>query len=226
MSSESQIERCIVIFAKEPQKGCVKTRLAKDIGEDNALELYKALLKDTLAVVRQVKADKKVMAFESQLEDPQYLKSIAQDFMFYKQAGADLGEKMHNAFEHCKKQGVLKIVIVGSDCPTLTSSFIEEAFTKLDKDDVAIGPAQDGGYYLIGLKEPCLELMNSVEWSSSTVLEDTLKNAEVKGLKVGLLEIGQDMDVLEDLKNLKETGFIGNKGIAPFTEKIVNSIKI
>jgi rSAM/selenodomain-associated transferase 1 len=218
-----KLDTCLIIFAKEPQKGRVKTRLAEHLGDDKSLALYKALLKDTLNLVRRVEVDKKILAYESFHEDPKFLRNIAGDFSFYNQEGHDLGERMHNAFGRTKKLGALKSIIVGSDAPTLPPSFIKEAFNKLDKFDIVIGPTNDGGYYLVGLKDPCIELFQDVVWSSDTVLDTTVSNAERLGKSIDILNSWYDIDTIDDFESLRQNVLKYNNDIASHTRDFFES---
>jgi len=168
---------CLIVFAKEPKGGEVKTRLQSDLSQDTCVKLYKAFLKDTFKLVRAIQCFDMVLAYESSVPEPRYLKTIARDFIFYKQKGRDLGEKMHDAFKYAKGLNYEKVIIIGSDSPNLPALYIKDAFKRLDENDIVLGPSHDGGYYLIGLKEPCLEIFKRVQWSSKTTREDTVKNA-------------------------------------------------
>lgn len=220
-----KLNTCLIVFAKEPQKGRVKTRLAEHLGEDKSLSLYKALLKDTLNLVRRVKADKKILVYESFCEEPKFLRNIAGDFSFYSQEGNDLGERMHNALVYTKKLGALKSVIVGSDSPTLPPLFIEEAFNKLDKFDIVIGPTNDGGYYLVGLKDPCIELFRDVVWSSDTVLDTTVSNAQRLGKSIDILNSWYDIDTIDDFESLRQNVLKYDNDTASYTRDFFDGIE-
>lgn len=194
----------IIVFAKEPRLGRVKTRLAKEISEKQALALYQSFLNDTLDCVRRLEKINPVLAWDGE-GDPSYLKSIAEDFMFYQQWSGDLGERMHHAFEHAYRQGASKIVIIGSDAPTLPSEFIKGAFDRLDQYDVVIGPSDDGGYYLVGLKTPDEHLFVDTEWSVSTTRDQTLLQIKKSGKTVCMLPQWFDVDTKEDLDKLQES---------------------
>ncbi|MFC1570687.1 TIGR04282 family arsenosugar biosynthesis glycosyltransferase [Candidatus Omnitrophota bacterium] len=189
----------LIIFAKEPEKGKVKTRLEEAFTQKECVELYKAFLKDTLKLVECVKADEKILAYESSGE-ASYLKGISEGLKMYRQVGSDLGERMHNAFCEASSNGSSKIVIIGSDSPTLSPSLVDEAFEKLEESDIVIGPTSDGGYYLIGLKNPWTGLFKDVEWSTERTLEDTLRNLKEAGKNAYMLSEDHDIDSPEDLK--------------------------
>lgn len=193
------MKKYLVVFAKEPKKGKVKTRLKGTYTEEECVGLYKAFLEDVLDIAGRVQADEKILTYQAEGE-PVYLKEIATGFKMVEQTGSDLGEKMHNVFNLI---GSNKTVIIGSDSPTLPASFIEEAFRGLDDNDIVLGPSEDGGYYLIALKEPCEELFNGIEWSSSRVFDQTIQKAKVLKKKIVLLSKWYDIDAPEDLAKLK-----------------------
>ena len=146
---------CLVVFAKEPRLGRVKTRLRDVLTNRQCLGLYKAFLKDTKAMIDRVDCPLKILAYDSFHREPRYLKEIFSKFIFYQQKGKDLGERMHKAFQCAQKLGAEKTVLIGSDVPELPPQYIQEAFIELNKNDFVLGPSEDGGYYLIGLKIPC-----------------------------------------------------------------------
>ncbi len=191
----------LIIFAKNAELGKVKTRLAKDVGEENALEIYMALLQHTEQVTRPVLAQKKCyysdfIANSDMFNDAHYEKSI--------QKGDDLGERMYNAAKASSGEWANKIIIIGSDCYELNSGIIEEAFKALDSHDFVIGPAEDGGYYLIGMTELYPEIFLNKVWSTENVFLDTLLDIQKLNKTHYLLPTLSDVDTFEDLpENLK-----------------------
>ena len=193
---------CLVIFAKEPEKGRVKTRLLPNLSKSECVDLYKAFLKDVINMARRIKCDTKIIAYESS-RPPSFLKYIGRGFKFYKQRGRDLGERMHNAFKFVDDKESCRTMIIGSDSPDLLPCFIETGFRKLNKSDVVLGPSQDGGYYAIGLKNVCRDVFKGVKWSSSQVLTATVKNAKKLEKKTALLRGWYDIDDMKSLMYLK-----------------------
>lgn len=191
----------MIIFAREPQKGKVKTRLKDFFSSAQLLNLYKAFLKDTLDLAKNINCEAKILAFFS-TRSPQYLKKIAGDFAFYKQRGKDLGERMHNAFVYARKNNAEKTVIIGSDSPDLPLKNIRRAFRKLDNHDVVLGPTYDGGYYLIGLREPNPDLFKRIKWGSEYVFEHTVNRARRLNKRIFILDKWHDVDGFISLKNL------------------------
>lgn len=186
----------LIIFVRNPELGKVKTRLAKNLGDETALNIYKLLLQKTNEVTKEIACDKLVCYSEEIIKN-----DIWNDTIFAKniQKGSHLGEKMQNAFEDGFIKGYKKIVIIGSDLYDLKPKHIEEAFEKLNKYKVVIGPAIDGGYYLLGLKKVYKNIFINKAWGTSSVRKDTLKNLE--NVSVHLLEELNDIDVFEDIKN-------------------------
>jgi len=217
------MKRCLIVFAKEPIKGKVKTRLSPYLAESQCTELYKAFLKDIISIAQRIRCEERILAYECDTEEPVYLKKIARGFLFYRQKGKNLGQKMHNAFKFARDNKASKVVIIGSDFPNLPISFIEEAFCQLGTNDIVVGPSSDGGFYLIGLKNPNSGLFKGIQWSTNRVLKDTLKNAMGLKKKVARLNKWYDVDepetlirLIRDLKREK------NSTIAKWTRKFLN----
>lgn len=188
-------ENLIIIFARNPKLGKVKTRLANTIGDFAALKTYKILMKHTANVVEKSNAEKIVFYSEYIDNNDVWAKIKCKKV---KQSEGDLGEKMQTAFEYAFELGHKKIVIIGSDVYSLKTEHIDSAFTQLETHDVVIGPAHDGGYYLLGLNFIIPELFEQKKWGTSSVLENTL--ADLNELNVTLLEPLNDIDTYEDLK--------------------------
>ena len=184
-------DKKIVVFVKNAVPGKVKTRLAKTIGDKEALDVYLRLLEITKREVLKVEANKEVWyAWDIGKDD------IWEEELFSKktQIDGDLGEKMKNAFEDSFKNGRNKMVLIGSDCPTLTSKIIEEAFAKLDENDVVFGPSEDGGYYLIGMSSYKPEVLEGIDWSTERVMEQTELRAQENEIKLAKLQVLNDID--------------------------------
>ena len=143
------------------------------------------------------------MAYHSD-GNPGYLRKIAKGYIFYKQKGSSLGQRLHNAFVFAKDHGATKTVIIGSDAPDLPPAYIETAFRKLARHDVVFGPAKDGGYYLVALKKPLRNIFQGIKWSSSSVHRESLRKAKEANKRVYLLNAWQDVDCHDDLDRLKE----------------------
>lgn len=185
----------LMTFTRNPELGKVKTRLAKGIGEKAALEVYIKLLEHTKNVLQKINTDKCVWYSVSVRQN-----DIWPDDSYQKKAqfGDDLGERMHNAFKDAFQQHYEKVIIIGSDLYDLQSKHIEEAITALDTYDIVIGPAQDGGYYLLGMKTLHEKAFAPKNWGTETVLADTLQDLDTQ--TIHLLETLNDIDHAEDLE--------------------------
>jgi rSAM/selenodomain-associated transferase 1 len=188
-------ENLLLIFTRNPELGKCKTRLAASIGNEKALEIYTFLLKHTAEITHNLNLKKQVYYSEEIWEKDVWNSEIYDKKL---QKGIDLGLRMENAFKAGFKQGYKKIIVIGSDMYDLNQADLENAFTQLDEADFVVGPAEDGGYYLLGMKTLEHSVFTNKAWGTPTVLRDTLKNLEHK--KINLLETRNDVDVLEDIK--------------------------
>lgn len=187
----------LLIFTRNPELGKCKTRLAKTIGDEKALEIYKFLLNHTVTITKALKVVKQVYYSETIWENDIWDNDIYQKKI---QNGSDLGIRMKNAFKNGFDDGFEKIIVIGSDMYDLNENDIENAFIQLDKSEFVIGPAEDGGYYLLGMKLVEPSLFKNKKWGTATVLKDTLINLTHK--KVKLLETRNDVDIYDDIKDI------------------------
>lgn len=190
-------DKLLLIFIKNPEPGSVKTRLAASIGDQKAYQVYLKLLRHTIDTASEVNADRQV--WYSFYVDPDDFISES-DFGKQVQQGEDLGVRMFHAFKSGFSEGYKSIVIVGSDCPDVSPSIIEEAFEKLKRDDLVIGPSADGGYYLLGMKKVHGKLFSGIDWSTEHVLQQTQKKANNLSLSTTTLQELNDIDTIEDLE--------------------------
>ncbi|MDO6437998.1 TIGR04282 family arsenosugar biosynthesis glycosyltransferase [Cyclobacterium sp. 1_MG-2023] len=191
------MKKAIIVFQKFPSPGKVKTRLAATIGNEKAVFIYTYLLNYTHKLLSSIKAD--VLIFhEGPIDTKQYAKD---NYSFYPQTGKDLGEKMSQAFDQAFTEGYEHVIIIGTDCIELRLRHIEEAFACLANNDLILGPAEDGGYYLIGLNKNDGQLFENIAWSSDSVFANTIAIATEKQLKVHLLECLNDIDEYSDLSD-------------------------
>lgn len=189
------MKNCLIIFTRNPELGKVKSRLAADIGKENALEVYIKLLEHTRNVVRQVDCTKMLGYSVKVRENDGWDNSF---FNKFQQQGEDLGLRMQNAFAAAFSKGHNSVLIVGSDLLDLKVSHIEEAFKALENNDVVIGPAQDGGYYLLGMNTLIKDVFENKNWGTDTVFQDTIN--DLKNHKIYRLETLNDIDYAKDLK--------------------------
>jgi rSAM/selenodomain-associated transferase 1 len=207
-SSLQRAESALVIFAKAPIPGEVKTRLCPPLTPDEAATLHGSFVLDMLERT-------KLAVAKLQLPFHRYLACApSSELVFFKimeerqgvrlldQVGESLGQRMHHTFVDLFAKGYKQVIIVGTDVPTLPLSVYQEALALLGLSDVVLGPALDGGYYLIGLTKPAEQLFTGVPWSTDQVLAVTQQNAKALGLSVELTTAWRDVDTIADLQSL------------------------
>lgn len=191
----------LIVFVKNPQAGKVKTRLAKDIGNSEALNIYGLLVKYTKDLVKKLPVKKEVSYSDEIITDDEWENEL---FSKSKQEGEGLGARMKNAFRTgLEDQKFEKVILIGSDCAELTPEILEEAFMVLNKTDVVIGPALDGGYYLIGMSKFIPALFDGINWSTSQVLDQTIQRIRDNKVSFKKLSMLSDVDELEDWERVK-----------------------
>lgn len=186
----------IIVLAKAPILGEVKTRIGKKIGMERSKWIYEQLLSHTSNVTKKTKI--KTVLFKNKNHEKLetlFKHSIASKF----QLGKSLGEKMENAFHWAFKKKYKKIILIGADLWTLNEKIIIDSFKLLDKFNLVIGPSYDGGYFLIGMKKPNENIFKNIPWSTNNVLEKTI--SKMKTRKISFLEITKDIDSFSDLKS-------------------------
>ena len=194
MNKASFSEAALIIFVKNAEIGKVKTRLANTLGDEMALKIYYALLNHTREIAQVLPVNRLLFYSRFINEGDEWPNSYFQKHL---QEGADLGERISNAF-HLALDQFQKVVIIGSDCASLTSAIVEQAFTKLDEYPFVIGPAQDGGYYLLGMKHHSPTLFQDIAWSTEEVLPATLGKIKELNQTYFLLPELSDIDHAED----------------------------
>ncbi len=192
--------QAIVVLAKNLTRGNVKTRLAKTVGEERAYQIYKELLEYTEVLLDSISIPRYIFWANEISPKPEYFSHQAYHHKL--QRGENLGERMENAFSeilHLHK----KVLIIGTDCPYLKKNHLEEAFFSLQIYDYCIGPALDGGYYLLGLKEFSSTWFRNITWSTEKVFSETQRKAREMELKGYVLPVLGDVDVEEDYDRWK-----------------------
>lgn len=203
MSEFKYPDAVVLVFAKAPVAGKVNTRLIPDIGIDAATELQSELIQSRLKNLQ----DKKLCATQLWCA-PNLTHDFFQDckqqysIELYEQQGADLGERMSSAIEKSLKN-FKRVVLIGTDAPSLTSEHINSAIEQLGNNDVVIGPAEDGGYVLIAMSKQCDKVFHSVEWGSDAVLKSTRANIKKNDLSFFELDSLWDIDRVEDYLRYK-----------------------
>lgn len=183
----------VIVVCRAPERGRVKTRLAKDIGEERAYHVYSIMMATLFANLSRGSGYEVCACVDGNMTLVQ-----AGTVGPIKQHGASLGERIINAMKDCSSYPVQ--IVIGSDTPNITAQIVQQAITGLDTADVVIGPAHDGGYYLIGMKQLHEGLFEGISWSTEQVLEQTLDRARSAGLSAALLPVMRDIDTLEDLQ--------------------------
>jgi len=204
MEHNSQMTNALLVVAKKPAAGQTKTRLTPPLSPQKASALYECFLIDTINLIRQLPDTQRVIAYLPDGEEA-YFGRLAPDFQFIRQRGSGLGSRLDNATTHYLKLGYKRVIVMDSDSPTLPVAHLIEAFTALESEhnDIVIGPCDDGGYYLIGLKQPAPRLLREVQMSTPSVTSDTLKIAAQEGLRVHILPTWYDVDDEESLERLR-----------------------
>lgn len=197
------MKQALIIFVRKPELGKVKTRLAATVGNEKALTIYKELLQHTFNITQNIQADKFVF-YHEQIDVHDMWR--AEGFSKKLQLNTDnLGEKMEAAFKEIFTAGYTNTLIVGSDCLQLQPQIIETAFKALLENDIVIGPAFDGGYYLLGMNTLHNFIFKNKSWSTAAVLNETLADIKKHDLDVILLPVLTDVDTQEDWLKSKQT---------------------
>tara|TARA_R100000935_G_scaffold26814_1_gene46928 strand:- start:127764 stop:128456 length:693 start_codon:yes stop_codon:yes gene_type:complete len=191
-------KNALIIFTRNPELGKCKTRLAVTVGDEAALEIYKFLLKHTAEISAHVNADKFVFYSEKQRENDYWSEAV---FRKKVQQGDDLGIRMEHAFNEVFSLGYERAIIIGSDMFDMNTEDINEAFQKLASNSFVLGPAEDGGYYLLGMNTIKPELFKNKNWGTHTVQKHTLK--DLKEESVALLAEKNDIDYYADIKDIE-----------------------
>jgi len=193
----------LILFVKYPEKGKVKTRLAKDIGNEKALLIYKKLVSKLLNQIDSNNYDISIYYFPENKKNEVKKWINLPDIKYLPQSGDDLGARMLNAFKDSISLKYAKTVIIGTDCLEINDNIISKSFYLLDDSDLVLGPATDGGYYLIGLKTIIEPLFKNISWSTEKVFKQTLNKAKELNIKYKYLDFLSDIDTLEDLNYYK-----------------------
>jgi rSAM/selenodomain-associated transferase 1 len=214
------MKRAIIIMAKVPQAGKVKTRLQPFLTPEQSAEFANCLLQDTINKVNQTK-NKPIIAY-SPSERRDFFDGF-NNLVLTAQNGKDLGERIFNAFQFAISQNLDSAVMIGTDSPTFPPEFINKAFDFLINSDAVLGKTEDGGFYLIGLKKLDRRIFEAVEWSSPTTFQQTKNNLEKLDFSLSELPVWYDVDEPKDLKRLREDEHL--QQIAPKTAEWLDTNK-
>ena len=222
---EKNSDNAIILFARDPILGQVKTRLNSFLDKETILKLYICFLEDSLVKIQDVGNSDCFVAISPGDNSNFFNQKRSSGINLFSQQGEDLGEKMRKAFVDRFSEGYTRVAIIGSDSPSLPVSYIRRALNS--EKDLVLGPSIDGGFYLIAMKEKVSEVFKSVSWGTDKVLDETLQIIKDDGISFDLLPLWYDIDIPEDLKFLKthlllclEAG-LGDGGM---TKKILDGI--
>lgn len=193
----------LALFMKSPEAGMAKRRLRSVLSEKNVTRLYEAFVLDLLEKLTFFPCDKKVIAYAGELLGLMQ-EAGTRSFSLYGQSGEDLGKRLENYFRWSFSGGAEKSVVIGSDSPTLPLSYLQEAFDLLERYETVLGPSEDGGYYLIGMRRFNPILFQGIPWGSEKVFEETLQRARPFADRIGVLRRWYDVDTPSDLKRLRK----------------------
>jgi rSAM/selenodomain-associated transferase 1 len=214
---------CLIMFAKYPEKDKVKTRLSRYWDEDAIVRLSRCFIEDMLD--RLSGGDYRFrIAYHPVEKKIDFIKQFGDGFSFMPQIGKDLGERMHNTFRQCFSEGLRSVVVIGSDSPDLPPQIIRDAFQALETHGAVIGPACDGGYYLIGFSRDSFSpgAFDGISWGTGGVFRETVRILKEEGIRLHVLPAWRDIDRPEDIvaliKDSKETDFATSRTMAYLKE--------
>ncbi|HEX8360894.1 MAG TPA: TIGR04282 family arsenosugar biosynthesis glycosyltransferase [Longimicrobium sp.] len=190
--------RATLAFIRAPEAGRVKTRLAATLGAEGALRVYRRLAEHTVREARAVDAELRIHFTPAALEHD-VRAWLGDGPRYIPQAGGDLGARMEAAFRAAFADGAERVVIVGSDLPDLSAALLRRAFDELDDHPAVLGPARDGGYYLLGMRTMIPGVFDDVPWSTEEVLANTLERMRAAAIEPALLPTLADVDEADDL---------------------------
>jgi len=217
-STPDEHECCVLLFVKYPEKEKVKHRLAVGLTEDIAVELYRNFVLDTLTMLEDLSFPFYICFYPPE-DQKKFFCWLGTQYLFLPQEGADFGRRMRSCFERAFTLGFHRVILIGSDSPDLPSGYLKGACTALQTKDVVLGPAVDGGYYLIGFRDTTFtpRVFEDIHWSTSSVLAETTGKLQKANRTVHLLPPWSDVDTIQDLKQLikrsNDTGFKSSRTI-------------
>ena len=195
-------KKSLIVFTRYPEKGKTKTRLIPAIGAQKAADFQRQMTEHTMKTVAQTQTDVdfQINIFFNGGSQDLMQNWLGTQYSYQPQEDGDLGQKMYSAFEDNFKQGSQQVVIIGIDCPSLSSQILSEAFSALEDNQMVIGGADDGGYYLLGLSQLEKSLFENINWGTSEVFSKTMTIAQNLNYKIYQLPVLKDIDRPEDLK--------------------------
>lgn len=214
----------LILMAKAPLPGQVKTRLCPPLTERDAAALYACLLEDTAMEMTRVKRVHRYLFYAPPGSGRFFRRDPFTGFEARPQSIGDLGKRMATAFETAFAHGFVRTVLVGSDCPVLSATLVRAAFRELASSaDAVFGPSDDGGFYLIALSSPAPSLFRGVHWGTGTVLSEVSRRCREAGLSYSLLPIGFDLDTANDVASFARRARIRSSPACPRTRQWLTS---
>jgi rSAM/selenodomain-associated transferase 1 len=222
------VKEALVVMAKAPREGEVKTRLIGALTAAEAAAIYTNFLRDTFVLAEAVRDERETVQFVlcyTPAGSEQAFENIEREgSLMLAQRGGDLGERLTNCFADLFEFGFDSVVVIGADSPTLPEEILVEAFDLLTgENDVVIGPAEDKGYYLVGMRKLHAEVFNDIPWGTDRTLAHTEARVREAGLNLVLLPVWYDVDTPEELERLKRE-LDGNKDVAKFTRRFLKTL--
>ncbi|MFC2038189.1 TIGR04282 family arsenosugar biosynthesis glycosyltransferase [Chloroflexota bacterium] len=213
----------LVVFIRFPHTGKVKSRLARTLGPEKAARLYLLCAQQTVSELDKA-ADgvRKYLSISDKNDEDRIRDWTGSGFKLISQSEGDIGQRLENCFDDLLKESPGKVIITASDVPDLSAEMMNEAVSALDNNDIVIGPCNDGGYYLIGMKRPHAELFRGIPWSTESVLDETIAIASSLGLSVSRLASLRDIDTEDDLKEWVRASAGTSSPLMEYAESILN----
>lgn len=210
------------IFCKQPVPGHVKTRLASEIGDEPAARLYEAFLTDVVERLGTA-GDHRILCYASDHHtSPDYFRRFAATrYQIHPQVDGNLGNRLKVFFASEFLQGADRVIVIGSDCPTIAPGVIQQAATELDRSDAVLGRSDDGGYYLIGLRRMSDDLFTGIDWSTSAVYDQQTRRLTNAGLTISTLPPIPEVDTPADLERLRDHPLLAE---CPNTNRVLSEI--
>ena len=199
--TQSATKERLIIFTRYPEAGKTKTRLIPALGVEGAARLQRQMTEDTLKQARELQSFRSTDVEIHFAGGTQQLMQawLGSNLIYHPQCEGDLGERLTSALETSFAAGMTRVAVIGIDCPDLNAEVIDQAFDMLNRNDLVLGPAEDGGYYLIGLRRLIPELFMGISWSTAEVFRETVKIAERLELAITYLPLLNDIDRPEDV---------------------------
>lgn len=221
------VNTALIIVARHPELGKTKTRLARSIGDEQTLSLYTAFLTDLARRFAGSDYDLHWSYTPAEIDYAAFVSTLVPDntvqMWYIPQQGTELGARLYHVFQQTFQKGYKKIILIGSDSPHIGKDIVDRANAALDEYDIVLGPAEDGGYYLIGMQQPH-DVFSGIPMSTEIVAEMTIAAAEHQGLGVHLIDTLSDVDELSDLQHLAHV-LQANPTLAPVTAVQLSTLK-